>query len=56
MEAEAWLRERMQLQDSLPKYADPVLSSADVLKKAQALDGYLFSLYIFVCFILVERK
>ncbi|KAG2729161.1 hypothetical protein I3760_01G236300 [Carya illinoinensis] len=40
LEAEAWLREKRQLQDSLPKYADPVLLTADVLKKAQALDGF----------------
>ncbi|KAG6727918.1 hypothetical protein I3842_02G148100 [Carya illinoinensis] len=40
VEADAWLREKKQLQDSLPKYASPVLPSADVLKKTQALDGF----------------
>jgi hypothetical protein len=41
VEAEAWLREKKQQQDSHPKYATPVLSSAEVLKKTQTLDGYL---------------
>ena len=40
MEAEAWLREKKQQQDQLPKYATPVLLSADVRKKAEALDRY----------------
>lgn len=53
MEADAWLREKKQLQDSLPKYASPVLPSADVLKKTQALDGYLYySSYTLILFIL----
>ncbi|CAM8912955.1 unnamed protein product [Rhodiola kirilowii] len=38
VEAEAWLREKKQHQDALPKYATPVLLSADVRKKAEALD------------------
>lgn len=38
VEAEAWLREKKQQQDALPKYATPVLLSADVTSKAQALD------------------
>ncbi|KAL7140085.1 hypothetical protein ABFS83_09G097400 [Erythranthe nasuta] len=38
VEAEAWLREKKQHQDTLPKYATPVLLSADVRKKAEALD------------------
>lgn len=38
VEAEAWLREKKQHQDSLPKHATPVLLSADVRKKAEALD------------------
>ncbi|KAK4482025.1 hypothetical protein RD792_012947 [Penstemon davidsonii] len=38
VEAEAWLREKKQQQDTLPKYASPVLLSADVRKKAEALD------------------
>ncbi|KAJ7003136.1 heat shock 70 kDa protein 15-like [Populus alba x Populus x berolinensis] len=40
VEAEAWLREKKQHQDSLPKHATPVLLSADVRKKAEALDRY----------------
>uniref|UniRef100_A0A2P2IQE7 Uncharacterized protein MANES_04G123400 n=2 Tax=Rhizophora mucronata TaxID=61149 RepID=A0A2P2IQE7_RHIMU len=38
VEAEAWLREKKQQQDSLPKYTTPVLLSADVRKKAEAVD------------------
>ncbi|KAG5572635.1 hypothetical protein H5410_062401 [Solanum commersonii] len=38
VEAEAWYREKKQQQDALPKYANPVLLSADVRKKAEALD------------------
>lgn len=41
VEAEAWLREKHQQQDSLPKYADPVLLSAEVRKKAEAVDRYM---------------
>ncbi|KAI3855048.1 hypothetical protein MKX03_018442 [Papaver bracteatum] len=40
VEAEAWLREKQQQQDSLPKYANPVLLSADVKRKAEALDRF----------------
>ncbi|ONI15959.1 hypothetical protein PRUPE_3G071300 [Prunus persica] len=40
VEAEAWLREKKQQQDSLPKYANPVLLSADVRRKAEALDRF----------------
>ncbi|KAK8674673.1 hypothetical protein V6N13_032779 [Hibiscus sabdariffa] len=40
-EAEAWFREKKQQQDQLPKYATPVLLSADVSRKAEALDRYL---------------
>ncbi|XP_073140632.1 heat shock 70 kDa protein 15-like [Henckelia pumila] len=40
MEAEFWLSERKQQQDSLPKYATPVLLSADVRRKAETLDSY----------------
>ncbi|TYJ17979.1 hypothetical protein E1A91_A09G090400v1 [Gossypium mustelinum] len=40
VEAEAWLREKKQQQDQLPKYATPVLLSADVSKKAEALDRF----------------
>ncbi|CAH2068019.1 unnamed protein product, partial [Thlaspi arvense] len=38
VEAEAWLREKKQQQDTLPKYATPALLSADVTSKADALD------------------
>nr|XP_009610837.1 heat shock 70 kDa protein 14-like isoform X2 [Nicotiana tomentosiformis] len=38
VEAESWFREKKQQQDALPKYANPVLLSADVRKKAEALD------------------
>ncbi|KAK9060490.1 hypothetical protein SSX86_021194 [Deinandra increscens subsp. villosa] len=37
-EAENWLREKKQLQDSLPKHADPVLLSSDIRKKAETID------------------
>uniref|UniRef100_A0A7N0UWN3 Uncharacterized protein n=1 Tax=Kalanchoe fedtschenkoi TaxID=63787 RepID=A0A7N0UWN3_KALFE len=40
VEAEAWLREKKQHQDALPKYATPILLSADVRKKAEALDRF----------------
>ncbi|KAJ8773477.1 hypothetical protein K2173_004307 [Erythroxylum novogranatense] len=40
VEAEAWLREKKHHQDSLPKYASPALLSADVRKKAEALDRF----------------
>ncbi|XP_074312551.1 heat shock 70 kDa protein 15-like [Silene latifolia] len=33
-DAEAWLREKQQQQDALPKYATPLLRSADIMKKA----------------------
>lgn len=47
VEAEAWLREKRQQQDGLPKYASPALLSADVRKKAETLDRYLYCLSIF---------
>ncbi|KAI9110208.1 hypothetical protein K1719_018650 [Acacia pycnantha] len=40
VEAEAWLREKKQQQDSLPKHAPPVLLSADIRKKAEAVDRF----------------
>lgn len=40
VEAEAWLREKKQQQDALPKYATPVLLSAEVRRKAEALDRF----------------
>ncbi|XP_028788943.1 heat shock 70 kDa protein 15-like [Neltuma alba] len=40
VEAEAWLREKHQQQDSLPKYATPVLFSAELRKKAEAVDRF----------------
>ncbi|ONK66427.1 uncharacterized protein A4U43_C06F7900 [Asparagus officinalis] len=39
-QAEAWLREKKQQQDALPKYATPVLFSADIKRKAEALDRF----------------
>ncbi|XXG48712.1 hypothetical protein AAC387_Pa02g3084 [Persea americana] len=38
--AEAWLREKRQQQDALPKYATPVLLIADIKRKAEALDRF----------------
>ncbi|KAJ8452037.1 hypothetical protein Cgig2_016618 [Carnegiea gigantea] len=38
VEAEAWLRDKKQQQDALPKHATPVLRSADVRKKAEEVD------------------
>uniref|UniRef100_A0A2P2MNV3 Uncharacterized protein MANES_04G123400 n=1 Tax=Rhizophora mucronata TaxID=61149 RepID=A0A2P2MNV3_RHIMU len=38
LEAEVWLREKKQQQDLLPKYTTPVLLSADVRRKAEAVD------------------
>ena len=40
VEAENWLREKKQQQDSLPKYVTPVLLSADIRKKAEAVDRF----------------
>ncbi|KAM7471738.1 hypothetical protein LguiA_009921 [Lonicera macranthoides] len=40
VEAEAWLREKKQQQDTLPKHATPVLLSADVRKRGEALDRF----------------
>nr|XP_043623081.1 heat shock 70 kDa protein 14 [Erigeron canadensis] len=37
-EAENWLREKKQQQDSLPKHADPVLLLTDIRKKHEAFD------------------
>ncbi|XP_076945364.1 heat shock 70 kDa protein 15-like [Bidens hawaiensis] len=37
-EAENWLREKKQQQDSLPKHADPVLLSSDIRKNLEAVD------------------
>ncbi|XP_042397886.1 heat shock 70 kDa protein 14-like [Zingiber officinale] len=39
-EAEAWLREKQQQQDALPKYANPVLLSGDIKRKTEALDEF----------------
>lgn len=39
-DAEAWLREKKQQQDALPKYAAPVLLLADVRRKAEAVDRF----------------
>ncbi|KAK8546876.1 hypothetical protein V6N13_093915 [Hibiscus sabdariffa] len=43
-EAEAWFRQKKQQQDQLPKYATPVLLSADVSRKAEALDRFCRSI------------
>ncbi|KAE9600486.1 hypothetical protein Lal_00046058 [Lupinus albus] len=40
VEAENWLREKKQQQDSLPKYSTPVLLSADIRNKAEAIDRF----------------
>ncbi|KAJ0960382.1 hypothetical protein J5N97_001799 [Dioscorea zingiberensis] len=37
---EAWLRDKKQQQDALPKYAQPALLSADLRRKAEALDRF----------------
>ncbi|KAC9514760.1 hypothetical protein R6Q59_012987 [Mikania micrantha] len=37
-EIENWLKEKKQLQDSLPKHADPVLLLSDIRKKTETLD------------------
>lgn len=47
VEAENWLREKKQQQDSLPKYVTPVLLSADIRKKAEAVDRYLLLFFRF---------
>ncbi|KAJ8471026.1 hypothetical protein OPV22_025369 [Ensete ventricosum] len=39
-EAEAWLRGKKQQQDALPKYANPVLLSPDLKRKAETLDRF----------------
>ncbi|KAL5226720.1 hypothetical protein ABZP36_014985 [Zizania latifolia] len=39
-EAEAWLREKRQQQDALPKHANPVLLSSDIKKKAETVDRF----------------
>ncbi|KAL5711917.1 hypothetical protein ACHQM5_014141 [Ranunculus cassubicifolius] len=39
-EAEAWIREKKQQQDSLPKYATFVVLSSDVTRKAETLDRF----------------
>ncbi|XP_068651510.1 heat shock 70 kDa protein 15-like [Aristolochia californica] len=39
-DAEAWLTDKKQQQDSLPKHATPVLFSADIRKKAETLDRF----------------
>ncbi|CAH8363564.1 unnamed protein product [Eruca vesicaria subsp. sativa] len=40
VEAEAWLREKQQQQEALPKYSTPALLSADVRSKAEAVDKF----------------
>lgn len=36
--AERWLREKTQLQDSMPKNADPILCSSEINRKAEVLE------------------
>ncbi|KAG2287662.1 hypothetical protein Bca52824_047266 [Brassica carinata] len=40
VEAEAWMREKQQQQEALPKHATPAFLSADVTRKAEALDKF----------------
>ncbi|MFS7980794.1 putative Heat shock protein 70 family [Helianthus anomalus] len=47
-EAETWLRESQQLQDTLPKHAEPVLLSSDIRKKAETIDRYILNLKFIV--------
>ncbi|KAG8074886.1 hypothetical protein GUJ93_ZPchr0006g45981 [Zizania palustris] len=42
--AEQWLRERLQLQESLPKNVDPVLWSHEIKKKEEELDMFCRSI------------
>ncbi|KAJ3701351.1 hypothetical protein LUZ61_005056 [Rhynchospora tenuis] len=39
-EAEAWLTDKVQQQDALPKHAPPALLSADLKRKAETLDRF----------------
>jgi len=39
-DAEAWLSEKKQHQDSLPKHANPLLLVADIRRKAETLDRF----------------
>ncbi|RRT79671.1 hypothetical protein B296_00025009 [Ensete ventricosum] len=39
-DAEAWMREKQQQQEGLPKFATPVLLSADIKRKTEALDRF----------------
>ncbi|RWW31596.1 hypothetical protein GW17_00003781 [Ensete ventricosum] len=39
-DAEAWMREKQQQQEGLPKFATPVLLSADITRKTEALDRF----------------
>lgn len=50
------MREKKQQQDLLPKYATPVLTSAEVGKKAQTLDGYLSNFLHLNVMYLVEQE
>lgn len=47
VEAEGWLREKQQQQESLPKHSTPAILSADVRKKAEVLDRYSLVLNFF---------
>ncbi|GBG73459.1 hypothetical protein CBR_g16801 [Chara braunii] len=39
-DAEAWLREKYEMQKNLPKTADPVLLCSEIMKKAEVLNGF----------------
>lgn len=39
-EAESWLKDKQQLQEALPKHANPAFLCADIKKKAEALDRF----------------
>ncbi|XP_051147786.1 heat shock 70 kDa protein 14-like [Andrographis paniculata] len=40
LQAESWLREKRQQQDTLPKHVTPALLSSDIKKKAEGLDRF----------------
>lgn len=39
--AEQWLREKAQLQESVPKNVDPILLSSEIKEKSDTLDAYV---------------
>ncbi|KAK1307321.1 Heat shock 70 kDa protein 14 [Acorus calamus] len=40
LDAHAWLKDKMQQQEALPKYANPAFLSADLKRKAETLDRF----------------